>query len=67
MFGLLSEDGLRLTSESLLLGLVSPISNGVTGLLTSLVLRHFVNSVPLSGLAVRFHRLRHVHLQRIHC
>ena len=50
--GLLVEDGLRLTSETLLLLLVSPVTLGLAGLLTSLVLRHLVGGVLLALAAV---------------
>ena len=63
LLGLLPEHGLGLTSESLLLGLVSPITNGVTGLLASLVLSHLMNSVFACGLAVGRDRFGNVHLE----
>ena len=47
VLGLLLEDGLGLTSETLLLHVVSPLSGGHDVILTLLVLRHLVDSVFL--------------------
>ena len=64
LLGFLSEDGLGLASESLLFGLVSPITNGVSGLLSGLVLTHLMNSVLLCCLAVCRDRFGNVHLNK---
>ena len=59
----LSEDGFSLTTEALLLGLVSPISKSKTGFLAGLVLSHFMNCMLLAFLTVRVSSLGSVHLQ----
>lgn len=62
LLGLLSEDGLCLSTETLLLRLITAGTLGETSLLTLLVLSHLVFSVILALLAVRILRLRGMHL-----
>jgi len=50
--GLLSEDWLSLTTETLLLGIVSSLTLSDKGSLTSLVLGNFVTRVLLASLAI---------------
>ena len=64
LLGFLSEDRLSLTTESLLLGLVSPSSLSHFANLASLVLSHLVNFVNLALLTVRVLSLGSVHLQK---
>ena len=49
---LLSENGLGLTSVTLLFSIISSLSLGSQGSLTGLILRHFVNLMLLAFLAV---------------
>ena len=67
LLSLLPEDRLGLTSESLLLGFVSPIADGPLGFLTGLVLRNLVNFVCLACLTVRVLKFGTVHLQKSMC
>jgi hypothetical protein len=60
---LLPENGLRLPSVPLLLGIISSLSLSHQRVLTLLVLRHFVGLVLLAFLAVCFSLFWSVHLQ----
>ena len=62
LLGLLSEDGLGLSAETLLLRLITAGALGETSLLALLVLSHLVFSVILALLAVRILRLGGMHL-----
>ena len=61
VLGLLSEDGLGLTSETCLLHIISSLSLSVFGSLSCLVLRNFVNSVFLQLWAMSSNRLWDMH------
>jgi hypothetical protein len=62
---LLSENGLGLTSITLLFSIISSLSLGSEGSLTGLVLRHFVNLMLLAFLAVCSSLLWCVDLKRV--
>ena len=60
--GLLSEDGLGLSTEPRLLGVISSLSLSKEGILTLLILGHLVDGVLGALLAVSFHLLGYVDL-----
>ena len=61
VLGLLSEDGLGLTTETLLFHVVSSLSLGKLGSFTGLVLRNFVDCVFLQLWAISSNRLWDMH------
>lgn len=61
--GLLSEDGLGLTSVSFLFGIISSLSLSDGGVLTFLVLRHLVNLMLFAFTTVSSFRFGSVHLK----
>ena len=62
---LLAEHGLGLTSETLLLGIVSPLTLGCERILSLLVLRHLMDAVLATLLAECVLRLGVVHLNNV--
>jgi hypothetical protein len=62
---LLSENGLGLTSITLLFSIISSLSLGSEGSFTGLILRHFVNLMLLAFLAVCSSLLGCVDLKRV--
>ena len=63
LFSLLPENGLGLSTETLLLCFVSPVSLGISSSFSFLVLRDFVDCMLFSGFAVCSNELGIVHLQ----
>ena len=64
LLGLLSEDGLGLSTETRLLGFVATRALGRLGVLSLLVLRNLVRHMLLAVFAVGRHDLRNVHLDK---